>query len=141
MFARLLYFMDEHRTKQSGRELSWAWGCPVYQAVDHRAGGFLGDQWGLGDLPYFWASDVCSMLVGSVLVLWVGFSGEGSVRGREGEREGEREREGGRRREGNMTQAKEACLGLPEDALPTPCSSDPCMAETPLVFSLPVTLL
>lgn len=27
--------------------------------------------------------------------------------------------------QGNMAQVEEACLGLPEDALPTHCSSDP----------------
>lgn len=96
MFARLLYFMGERRTKAKRQRTVLGvglaeWSCPVYQGIVHRAGGFLGDQWGLGDLPYFWASDVCSMLVGSVLVLWVGFSRKGSVGGKEGgRREGTR---------------------------------------------------
>lgn len=92
----------------------------------------------MGDLPYFWAFDVFPMLVGSVLVLWVGFAL--SERGREGERERGREgRREGKKMEGNMAQVKEACLGLPEDALPTHCSSDPHGRDTD-VLSFPGTL-
>lgn len=100
--------------RRSGR--AWGWLSRAALSTTHlpiRLGDLGGDQWGLGDLPYFWASEVCPMLVGSVLALWVGFAGEGSVEGKEG-----------RRTEQNKSQVKEA----------RGCPPNPCMVGAQLFF-------